>query len=109
MDAIDPQTNDEVSTIDLTPHWSQTTRWFARLIIEHGFEKSAYGVMASFMEQVGYLAQKNPSELRKIIDGLNALDARSHPSLVLGSVPCFHCGGREQHEKDCQWNINSVG
>lgn len=26
-------------------------------------------------------------------------------SLVLGSTPCYHCGERDQHAVDCQWNI----
>lgn len=64
-------------TVTLTPNWPNTTRWFARVLAEHGFDDRAYAPVASFIEQVRYMQETDPKDLQRIIDELHALDDRS--------------------------------
>lgn len=59
-------------TINIEPDWPNVTRWMAHVLSEHGFERFALSPVISFMEQVRYLAVKDPEELAKIIQELQA-------------------------------------
>jgi len=56
-----------METIELTPNWEVTTEWFARVIAEHGFNRSAREPIVSFIEQVRYLALTDPAALERVI------------------------------------------
>jgi hypothetical protein len=62
----------KMEEISLEPVWENTARWFARALVDHSFERGRTDPIVSFIEQVRYLAYKNPEELQKIIEELNA-------------------------------------
>ena len=52
--------------VTLEPNWEATTEWFARAFREQAFEKNARDPIISFIEQVRYLALKDPEALERM-------------------------------------------
>jgi len=63
-------------TITLEPEWEATCEWFANAMVQHNFERWAYGPVVSFMEQVRYLALTDAAALERILTRLKAKEGR---------------------------------
>jgi hypothetical protein len=70
-----PAQKADQETITLEPNWENTTRWFARGLSEHAFDKGALSPVISFIEQVRYLAHRDPEALERVLNELKAREA----------------------------------
>jgi hypothetical protein len=64
--SIEPEET-PVSTITLNPEWPQVARFMAVNFATQGFERNAFGPMASFLETIGHLAQADPQAVKDIV------------------------------------------
>lgn len=64
--------NASVETIDITPNWENTAKFFAYMFAEHGFASQSYQPMASFIEQIAHLSKTDPDSIKTLIAELNA-------------------------------------
>lgn len=58
----------KMKEIVLEPYWPAMVRWHANALATHSFDFGAKSPLGTFMQMVGYLAQKDPEELNKIIE-----------------------------------------
>lgn len=56
--------------ITVEPNWENLLAWHANALVTHSFKYGAREPVASFMQQVIHLHQKNPRAVERIIERL---------------------------------------
>lgn len=54
----------------ITPNYEKTAEFFARGLVTHSFDNGAKGPIISFIQQIRYLSQTDPSAVQRILDRL---------------------------------------